>query len=259
MPMTEAEWLECDDPARMLDRLLGRTSARKLRLLACACCRTALRLMPDGRCAEGIDIAERLADESASDQEVDRAAAGIRAMAREMGDWSIQRSAGRPRGGWWTRDQGRERYLGYQSGNDALTAAALSLFARAVGFALTAGGEWRQSVEAARSALAQIEYAIDEQLCDLLRCLVGPLHFRPSPPLPPAVLAWNDGTVRRMAEGIYEVRRMPEGTLDAARLAILADALLDAGCEDEELMAHCRGDGPHVRGCWAVDAILARS
>jgi hypothetical protein len=82
--------------------------------------------------------------------------------------------------------------------------------------------------------------------------------FRPSPPLPPAVLAWHDGTVRRIAEGIYAERRMPEGTLDTARLAVLADALLDAGCEDEGLMEHCRGPGGHVRGCWAVDRLLKK-
>ena len=44
--------------------------------------------------------------------------------------------------------------------------------------------------------------------------------------------------------------------MDAARLAVLADALLDAGCDDEALIAHCREPGPHARGCWAVDAIL---
>jgi len=82
--------------------------------------------------------------------------------------------------------------------------------------------------------------------------------FRPSPPLPHAVLAWNDSTVTRMAQGIYEDRKMSEGTLDPARLAILADALLDAGCEDEELIRHCRAEGPHVRGCWAVDLILGK-
>jgi hypothetical protein len=74
--------------------------------------------------------------------------------------------------------------------------------------------------------------------------------FRPSPPLPPGVLNWSDGTVRRIAQAIYEERQLPEDTLDTARLAILADALLDAGCEDEELLAHLRSDGPHVRGCW---------
>jgi hypothetical protein len=83
-------------------------------------------------------------------------------------------------------------------------------------------------------------------------------RFRPPPPVSPAVLNWNDGTVRRLAEGIYQERRMPEGTLDSARLSILADALLDAGCDDEELIQHCRSAGPHVRGCWAVDLILGK-
>jgi hypothetical protein len=82
--------------------------------------------------------------------------------------------------------------------------------------------------------------------------------FCPSPPLPPAVLAWNDGTIPRIAEAIYQERKMPEGTLDTGRLAILADALLDAGCNDEELIAHCRGEGPHVRGCFAIDLILGK-
>jgi hypothetical protein len=64
--------------------------------------------------------------------------------------------------------------------------------------------------------------------------------------------------VRHLAEGIYEERQMPVGTLDTARLAILADALIDAGCDDAELIQHCRSAGPHVRGCWAVDLILGK-
>jgi hypothetical protein len=92
----------------------------------------------------------------------------------------------------------------------------------------------------------------------LLRDIFGN-PFRPSPTLPPAVLAWNDRTIPRLAEAVYEERKMPEGTLDPARLAILADALLDAGCDDEALLAHLRGPGPHVRGCWAVDLILGKS
>jgi hypothetical protein len=76
--------------------------------------------------------------------------------------------------------------------------------------------------------------------------------------LPAAILAWNDGTIRRLAEGIYEERQMPERTLDTARLAVLADALLDAGCDNAEILSHCRGPGPHVRGCWALDLILGK-
>ena len=65
-------------------------------------------------------------------------------------------------------------------------------------------------------------------------------------------LSWNAGTVARVAEGIHEMRAF-------GRLPILADALLDAGCDNEELIAHCRSAGPHVRGCWAIDLILGKS
>jgi hypothetical protein len=92
----------------------------------------------------------------------------------------------------------------------------------------------------------------------LLRDIFGD-PFRAPAPLPPAVLAWNDGTVKRIAEGVYQERQLPAGMFDTGRLAILADALLDAGCDNEELLAHCRSAGPHVRGCWAIDAILAKS
>jgi hypothetical protein len=82
--------------------------------------------------------------------------------------------------------------------------------------------------------------------------------FRLPPFLPPAVLAWNDRSIPRIAQAIYDERHLPEGTLDKARLAILADALLDAGCDDDELIRHCQSDGPHVRGCWAVDLVLGK-
>jgi hypothetical protein len=42
------------------------------------------------------------------------------------------------------------------------------------------------------------------------------------------------------------------------RLPVLADALEEAGCQDADLLGHCRGAGPHVRGCWPVDLILGK-
>ena len=44
-----------------------------------------------------------------------------------------------------------------------------------------------------------------------------------------------------------------------SRMPILADALQDAGCDNEDILSHCRSEGPHVRGCWVVDLILGKS
>ncbi len=41
-------------------------------------------------------------------------------------------------------------------------------------------------------------------------------------------------------------------------MPVLADALEDAGCADADILAHCRGHGPHVRGCWVVDLVLGK-
>jgi hypothetical protein len=39
---------------------------------------------------------------------------------------------------------------------------------------------------------------------------------------------------------------------------VLADALEEAGCGDEEILGHLRGPGPHVRACWVLDLLLGR-
>jgi hypothetical protein len=51
---------------------------------------------------------------------------------------------------------------------------------------------------------------------------------------------------------------MPEGALDPARLAVLVDALEDAGCTDAELLGHLRGPGAACAGCWTLDLILGK-
>jgi hypothetical protein len=88
---------------------------------------------------------------------------------------------------------------------------------------------------------------------NLLRCIFGPLLFRPLPPVAPAVLAWNGGVVGRLAAGVYEERDLTQG-----RLGVLADAAEEAGLADAELLAHLRSPGPHARGCWAIDLLLGR-
>lgn len=65
-------------------------------------------------------------------------------------------------------------------------------------------------------------------------------------------LAWLTSTVVALARGINDERAFD-------RMPILADALEDAGCDNGDVLAHCRADGPHVRGCWAVDLSLGKT
>ncbi len=67
---------------------------------------------------------------------------------------------------------------------------------------------------------------------------------------------WLTTTVMALAQAAYEFRSLPACTLDPDHLSILADALEDAGCDNADILAHCRDPGEHVRGCWVVDLIL---
>jgi hypothetical protein len=81
----------------------------------------------------------------------------------------------------------------------------------------------------------------------LMRCIAGN-PFRPATVSP----SWLTSTALALADTIYADRAFD-------RLPILADALEDAGCADPDILAHCRGPGPHVRGCWVVDLVLGKS
>ena len=63
--------------------------------------------------------------------------------------------------------------------------------------------------------------------------------------------AWRTSTVLALARQMYDTR-------DFAAMPILADALQDAGCDSDDILAHCREPGTHVRGCWAVDLVLGK-
>jgi hypothetical protein len=62
---------------------------------------------------------------------------------------------------------------------------------------------------------------------------------------------WLTPTVVTLAQTIYADRAFD-------RLPILADALEDAGCDEADILTHCRADEPHVRGCWVVDLVLGK-
>jgi hypothetical protein len=81
----------------------------------------------------------------------------------------------------------------------------------------------------------------------LLREMFGnpfrPLTLNPS---------WLTSTVLALAQQIYDSR-------DFSPMPILADALQDAGCDNEDILNHCRHPGEHVRGCFVVDLLLGKT
>lgn len=80
-----------------------------------------------------------------------------------------------------------------------------------------------------------------------MRCIFGN-PFRPTALEP----SWLSATVLDLARTIYDERLWE-------RMPILGDALMDAGCDNAEVTAHCQGLGPHARGCWLVDGILGKA
>jgi hypothetical protein len=70
---------------------------------------------------------------------------------------------------------------------------------------------------------------------------------------------WRTPTVVSLARAAYDERALPAGTLDPVRLAILADALEEAGCHSTDILTHLRRPCEHVRGCWVVDLLLGKS
>jgi hypothetical protein len=110
--------------------------------------------------------------------------------------------------------------------------------------------------DALATATATEDPAELSQQADVLRDLFGDpfraLRFDPS------LLTWNGGLIPQLAQAAYDDRILPEGTLDPARLAVLCDAVEEAGLAAPELISHLRG-GSHYRGCHAIDALLGRS
>lgn len=62
---------------------------------------------------------------------------------------------------------------------------------------------------------------------------------------------WQTANVVSLAQTIYDERAFD-------RMPILGDALEDAGCDNTDMLNHCRQPGEHVRGCWVVDLLLGK-
>jgi hypothetical protein len=278
--MNEEQWLSCPDPAPMLDfmRASGKLTRRKARLFAVTCCRRVQHLLTADyirHCPGAIDAMERHADGLATDEELWVAACGTSTVAVDAAN-AIAHPAGLSLYAFSCAAEAAEVAARADTTTDAAHAAARAIaydsLARAADETVAAVAEawqaqgwrgraqWDADEDAVASSPAYTAAYFGERgaQATLLRCLFGN-PCQPQPAIPASVLAWSNGTVRRLAEAAYEERDLPRGTLDNSRLAILADALDEAGCTDVGILAHLRAEGAvHARGCVVLDLLLGK-
>lgn len=288
--MTEQDWLTSQDPQAMLSVLngekpWGQVSDRKLRLFACACVRQVWHLLTDDRSRNAVEVAERFADGEATAEE------------RRVGADAAYDAMGTP-----------PNYL------PDMTNLPNGKWANAAAAATNAC--WHDDQSRAVIWQTQQAGALPAVQANLLRDMIGN-PFRPvrlphlwKAPMGTACYShpWLTPTVVSLAQAAYEERRKgcprcdytgritnnttrgwqtcphcygkecSDGALDNDRLAVLADALEEAGCDNAEILNHLRphivGEWEdhetgtsgvitsvplvHVRGCWVLDLLLGK-
>jgi hypothetical protein len=219
--LTEVKWLAHDEPYPLLGFVRDIASERKLRLVGCAACRRIWELMHDPRCRVAVEASERFAEGLLSERGLDLISAAAE-EAYEDADF----------------DEGEDAKLAATVAHAASYASSPSLSLDVVLEALGAVGN-----AAPHGLVAELGLQADS-VRDIFGNPLRPVTVDPR---------WLTSDVVALARGIYDERAFD-------RLPILADALQDAGCDNADVLGHCRDPQlTHVRGCWVVDLVLGKS
>ena len=253
--MTEQEWLACDDPARLLKYIVGHNanlaegvgggrpvSDRQLRLFACACARQVWDLLKDdapcGRC-------EEFNNQRRYDPTISNPGHKCRECGSPIGTGRVNRSR--------KAVEVAERYA-----DGLATAGDMDDEAIFIGphpeRGLAARCCWDNAASGATEVceiLSRHGWLTAAEQGGLLRDIVGNpfdpvqvnVHKRPRENSIwiydwENMLGWNGGAVERLAREMYDSR-------DFTRMPILADALEEAGCDNVDILNHCRGKSRH--------------
>jgi hypothetical protein len=219
-------------------RSVNRLDDRLFRLFGVACCHRVWCFLPDERSRRAVGLSERMADGAVLD---------TKDYGNALGDATIAAHDVVP-----------------QSGHPQVVGRGATFYHAAYAAACSLGGEpWSASTfstkamrSAAYSSGSNYQNAVELERYHqavILRDLFG----NPFEPVAQIPSAWQTSSVLSLAAAAYDERNS-DWTLDNGRLAILADALEEVGCDNANILAHCRGPDPHVRGCWVVDLLLAK-
>jgi hypothetical protein len=162
----------------------------------------------------------------------------------EVGEWKLRhvRSQLEPQirhWGAWTAGQALVDLLDPHAG-----IAARDSLQKITSFRFVFASEGLRNSEAYQAASERDQEK--DRLIGLHRCIFG------NPFRPVSFPSWRTDTALSLARRMYDSH-------DFGAMPILADALQDAGCENEDILSHCRDvSTTHVRGCWVVDLVLGK-
>ncbi|HYT87605.1 MAG TPA: hypothetical protein VEL76_02695 [Gemmataceae bacterium] len=234
----------------MLTFLSGKISERKLRLFAVACCRRLQGLLVHPVSRQAVEVAEQFADGLTSVEEL----VELHRIAEDVWVCLLDTYTAEP------LDPDNEFHI-------AIHNAGIRPFAAeaAAGAAAAAVGQMQGEVSVVTACAYAAEaigwLGVSGDYCDaeaearergvqaaLLRDIVGPLLFRQIT----LNHCWRTPAVVGLAKSINQERRFDD-------LPILGDALEESGCDNEDVLRHCRQETvPHVHGCWLLDLLLAK-
>jgi hypothetical protein len=216
--MSEADWLNRADLYFALNVVGAGMSPRKLRLLACGCCRLVWPLVRDPRARAALEVAERYADGA-------RGSAVMEAVRR------FPRPGAPGVAAAWAAE--------------AVTCLLSQVFVDPVPNLHEIA---EHAARADRDAAGAADWSAARRRQVACLCDLQGRRFHAAP-IDEAWRLWRGGLVPAMAKAIYDDYRFGD-------LPILADALEEAGCADAAILDHCRSGREHVRGCWVIDLLL---
>ena len=239
--MNEAEWAAWTDPEIFLDYVRGPESSmarpflatnRQLILWACACCRRIGHLFHGTGCLSAILAAERFADGDLTFKE-------LTAFGNDGSNWHSETL--------YASGATSVRSLVTQSCSHLVGGVDSAFDGMETPFLVPADDAARWAVAAVREHAGKAA-AVREKIvqCSILRDILGN-PFRPVH----CSAEWKTTAVTALARETYDDRRF-------SNLPEIATAFIEAGCESADILAHCRSEKPHARGCWVIDMILQR-
>ncbi len=241
--MTEVEWWTSENPTRCLDFLGIKPGLRKRRLFAVACCRRIEEIILRFKSAyRAVVLAEGIADGATVTEEARRLVQSLPESAFTWIDGYRQEKQNQT---MWHSGNAAAGCLAGIGGGRPVWARSIPTLNEVSELTCHAIAHWSRRHD--RDPVQDC-WVLQERAAQLplLYCVFGnpfrPVTFSPE---------WRTSTAVVLAQQMYDSR-------DFALMPILGDALQDAGCDSDDILDHCRGAGPHVRGCWVVDLVLGK-